>query len=214
MKYVLTAVCFASMVGINIAHAALTIRSTNLIGFNATTSAIVDNAGNVISNGEGIIAVGTFGALSDSDIQNLGSASAISSSFDIVGSTAFNSGDGLWDASITNSGDTSSFVGQSIFTVIGDGDTVADSTQFFIYRHSTVNGTGNFVENPNSNADASVADDAAATGSIVIGGNGDFQHDFTNTGATDAFNLVAVPEPSSTTLLGLGGLALIMRRRR
>jgi len=34
------------------------------------------------------------------------------------------------------------------------------------------------------------------------------------TGGGDTIQFTAVPEPSSTALLGLGGLALLMRRRR
>ena len=34
------------------------------------------------------------------------------------------------------------------------------------------------------------------------------------TTSIDNFSITAVPEPSSTALLGLGGLALIMRRRK
>lgn len=49
------------------------------------------------------------------------------------------------------------------------------------------------------------------------GGNaGNFTDHFTTTGTagTIGYTLTAVPEPSSTALLGLGGLALIMRRRK
>ena len=35
-----------------------------------------------------------------------------------------------------------------------------------------------------------------------------------NQGFSDTFTLAAVPEPSSVALLGLGGLALILRRRK
>ena len=45
---------------------------------------------------------------------------------------------------------------------------------------------------------------------------GSFSDHFSTTGTngTDTYTLTAVPEPSSTALLGLGGLALILRRRK
>ncbi|MBK1831458.1 PEP-CTERM sorting domain-containing protein [Verrucomicrobiaceae bacterium R5-34] len=196
------------------ANAAISIRSTNIVDFDSTTSAIVDNTGNVLASGSGFVGVGTFGDLTDEQIQAFSSASLIDSSFNLLGSTDMNVGDGLWSEPVNEIGDTSAFLGESIFTVIGNGDSIADSDQFFIYRHSTVNGTGTFNQDPNTNGDAVVADGASASGSIVLGGNGDFQFDF-GAGSTDAFNLVTlVPEPSSTALLGLGGLALLIRRRR
>ena len=74
-----------------------------------------------------------------------------------------------------------------------------------------------FVETPSSNA-AAIVDSAGypPTLEILVGGYGNFQYDF-GAGSFDAFNLVTltpVPEPSSAALLGLGGLALLMRRRR
>ncbi len=45
---------------------------------------------------------------------------------------------------------------------------------------------------------------------------GSFSDHFSTTGASNntGYQLTAVPEPSSTALLGLGGLALILRRRK
>lgn len=199
--------------GLTVSNAALSIKTLNVVGFDSTTSAIVDNTGNVIPQDTGIVAIGTFGDLTDVEIQALSNGSSIESSFAAVGFTDMNLGDGLWEDIINNPNDTSAFVGQSIFTVVGNGSTLASSDQFLIYRHSSVNGTGDFNQDPNTNGDAFVAEGGASTGSLVVGGHGTFEHDF-GAGDVAAFNLVPVPEPSSTALLGLGGLALILRRRR
>ena len=196
-----------------ISQAALSIKTLNVVDFDSSTAAFVDNTGNVIAQNTGVVAVGSFVGLNDADIQSLSNGAEISGAFNMAGSTNMNLGDGLWEAIINNPGDTSSLVGQAIFTVVGNGATIAVSDQFFIYRHSSVNGTGDFVQDPNNNEDASVAHGANSTGSILVGEFGNFQHDF-SAGSFDAFNLVVVPEPSSTALLGLGGLALLIRRRR
>jgi len=203
----------ALMLSVGNTEAVLSIKSSNLLGFDNTTSAVVDNTGAAIAVGTGYVGVGSFGALTDIEIQALGNSTDIDSSFSSVGSTDFNVLDGLWDANIEKAGDTSGDVGTAIFTVLGNGADISSSTQFLIYRHSSVNGTGNFNETPNANGDALIAEGAGSTGSIVVGAHGNFQHDF-GAGSFDAYNLVVVPEPSSTALLGLGGVALFLRRRR
>ncbi len=65
---------------------------------------------------------------------------------------------------------------------------------------ATING-GGFVNHM-------ISDDYSFDAVVVRNGNGLNQADYT------AMSMTAVPEPSSTALLGLGGLALILRRRR
>ena len=202
------------------ASAALTIQSSNLIGFDATTSAIVDNTGRVLvsntadaTESNGSVFVGTFGSLADSAIQSLGSGSDIAAVFTVAGSVDIGTTApaGLFDATLNVPGDTSALAGQAIFTVIGNEATIEGSDQFLIYRHSEVNGTGTFVELPSLNGPAIV--DASTLSNLVVGEHNNFTSDF-GAGDVAAFNLVAIPEPSSTALLGLGGLALILRRRK
>jgi len=61
-----------------------------------------------------------------------------------------------------------------------------------------------------------VADSGNALLADGSGGTGDYSHTAGNaySGATFNFSTTPIPEPSSTALLGLGGLALILRRRK
>ena len=53
----------------------------------------------------------------------------------------------------------------------------------------------------------------AGFGAAFANGNGEYL-EFTGTSSAGSLTLVAIPEPFSTALLGLGGLALILRRRK
>ncbi|MGB0775863.1 MAG: PEP-CTERM sorting domain-containing protein, partial [Akkermansiaceae bacterium] len=76
-------------------------------------------------------------------------------------------------------------------------------------------GTG-FVGSGTGGALASEADVVALNAFIkanyTIGGR--YLELSDNTGGERTLSVIAVPEPSSTALLGLGGLALILRRRK
>ncbi len=60
-----------------------------------------------------------------------------------------------------------------------------------------------------------VADDIGKSLNVIVYNSGDFLGDYSGTqGVFDNVRLEGVPEPSSLALLGLGGLALSLRRRR
>lgn len=219
MKYIAKTAAFFLLASLSSSEAALSIKSTNLLGFDSTTSAIVDNTGRALTSGtapghatlsNGNVSIGTFGSLTDSQIQAIGSGLAVDAAFNSAGEASISNG--LWEQIINNTGDTTAFDSKPIFTVIGNATTIADSTQFLIYRHSAVNTNGNFKQDPDTNEAAIV--NAALTSSLVVGKHGDFQFDFGTGTPVDAFNLVPIPEPSSAVLLGLGGVAFFLRRRR
>ena len=155
MKKTIFALCSCCLLGN--ANAALSIKITNNVGFDNTSAAIVDNTGAVLAQNTGFVGIGTFGSLTTGQIQALNSAAMINSSFSLAGSTTMNLAPGFYEAAINNAADTTALAGRAIYTVIGNGSSVANSSQFLIYQHSTVNTTGNFNETPSLNGDANVA---------------------------------------------------------
>lgn len=110
-------------------------------------------------------------------------------------------------------GSTGGQIGESVFVVFGNSSTLANSDQLAVFRSDSIFGT----------------DDAAGQGgvTVVLGSNVGTLLLGDNTGPTivsndlgsitfaDNIQLVsAVPEPSSSLLAGLAGLALLARRRR
>lgn len=110
-------------------------------------------------------------------------------------------GQTLGAGSITNSFGTFTVVGPGTAFVTGGVATINNLESFTVIYPSTVTYVGTLV---GSNINVNVA-------------SNQIQYTSTGDGATAqsiTFNPTAVPEPSSTALLGLGGLALILRRRK
>jgi len=82
-----------------------------------------------------------------------------------------------------------------------------DATQQHAFVFSTTNVAG---------GDTNYARVELSGNTAYTGGNGNFFHNATGAAGNARFatTFETVPEPSSTALLGLGGLALIMRRRK
>ena len=78
------------------------------------------------------------------------------------------------------------------------------------FSGGTALGSLDLIENQFATFDASRWDSVS-----LVGAYGDFVYTNTTFGTMLSIeNVIAIPEPSSTALLGLGGLALALRRRR
>jgi len=128
--------------------------------------------------------------------------------------TAFGNHIGVSDNSVNNSVDATDL---SALTWNFTNTAVTGSTQYF-FMMSTSSAVGNTGDlTPYTNAATGL--ELVAPGGYT-GGTGLIANNFHNTGLgwdmnfEANFNTIAVPEPSSTALLGLGGLALILRRRK
>ena len=174
----------------------------------AATGAITDNAGNRLVNGSGVASLGVF--TSDADVTTATSVSNLLTFYTEVGNNTFGSGftGAAFDGVVQRDISGTSVSGQ-IYSIIGNAATLAASTEVFVYKHTGFS----FAADPGPPANDTLI--ISSQSDILIGGYDKTTHDFGG-GDVASFNLepVLVPEPSSTALLGLGGVALLLRRRR
>lgn len=196
----------------------LTTTFKNLNGVNDSESSLVfsDNTGAVVAKDTGFIAIGTF-IISNAEIASLNSSANIDSAFMQFGSGGdFSVTDGAFETLASGDPDAvfdgvNSYTGKNVYIVIGNGSSLAASTEFLVWD------SGLKFENTEPTGSPDEVTLHAGTGDLVIGRDDKDTYDLSGLGgsATEAaFTLVQVPEPSSTALLGLGGLAMLLRRRR
>lgn len=115
-------------------------------------------------------------------------------------------------AQSTNSVDQTGLAGGALMTWNFSGDTLSTSTEYFFAWYQDTGGANGTIDAGDTAATARIAMNAstiagglrnAPTGGIASAQDGMMNIQVNN-----------VPEPSSTALLGLGGLALILRRRK
>ncbi len=206
-------VAFAAQITI---ASAITIQVDNSNGFD--TNLVVDESGVLLTNTGSIVKIGHFGSLTDVDIQNLanGSPNNLVSSFTQVGSdisfsstvSGFFSGSTLASLQPTETDELAA--GKGLYLFIGNSTDLSSADEFLVFRYED-----DFVATPSEGP--ATANLINGRGTLLIGGFNNYAFDNDSNGTTadvGAFNLVAIPEPSSSALLGLSGLALIMRRRR
>ncbi len=171
------------------------------------THSIVDNAGNAVDGG-----YAAFGLL---DVAGLGVPSTGQDIADAL--TVFDGGFGVIDSQFggsfsisgggnTNLGDgTNQFSGEAIYLVLGNGADLPNSSQAAIVDLQSV-----FGDSEPANATINLRWDQVDPGQLLWGEFG------VHTGNRDnpALTLVPIPEPSSSLLFGLAGLALLIRRKR
>lgn len=185
------------------------------VTLDGSTNAIVSSSGALL-NGS-YVGVGYFSGLSDSQIQLMDESTFNSittgSGFQALESStswwAFGAGlvDGNAQGAI-NSG--SDFIGEAIYSIIGNGATLATSTELLIFKFSAVFAQDEPIFSANAKMDVS-----SGNGTVLWGGTGNYADNYFGEGVNPAFNTVGlVPEPSRVFLLMLGLVGLMMRRRR
>ncbi|MCP5538107.1 MAG: PEP-CTERM sorting domain-containing protein [Akkermansiaceae bacterium] len=193
------------------------VTGTNIIDGVGGDIVITDNAGNAIAVGTGFVALGYFnvadsvvtaGATAAGMTSTLaGFQSIVSGSFEDEGMylKSFDYGKGTLDAQNN----------KTLYSLMGNGADIASSNQFILYRHDDVIDADGSA--PGVDDNQMIVND----GSLLFGTVGGAKTvDATNLLSNDnytgssSFAMSVVPEPTTTALLGLGGLALILRRRK
>jgi hypothetical protein len=108
--------------------------------------------------------------------------------------------------------DPTSFIGQTLYTFIGNGTDLMSSTEFALYRHSTTLSADLAPPAPESTYDLLLDG-----GDLLIGTATTVQSTDANLGTNDitvnAVQLAVIPEPSTLLITSLGALALLRRKR-
>jgi hypothetical protein len=189
----------------------------NNVTFSGTDLAIYDNSGTPLTGG--FIGVFDFSGGAPSDFASLlanGNNGLIAQT--TLGPANNPTGGAISGALQNIPNGAGQLVGVNLFVVIGNGADVASSTNLGLINSGLAIG-GPDVPLPQS-LDINLG--SSMTASVgVIGANRDIDWGlFTGGGApgnpynTPTFTLDAIPEPSSSLLAGLAGIALLIRRRR
>ncbi len=184
---------------------------------------VINQGGTLVSSG--FVGTGRF-TLSDADVAILataGNLAALAGAFSSdIGTDNFVAGaDNQLGFSVpgfyfvnNNNFDPTSYIGSTVYTLIGNGATFASSTQFALIRHPEA-----IIADPASPALPLQYVLDAATGNILLAGsattttvtNPDLQ---LSNATVNAIRLVnVIPEPSTMLLGAFGALGLLRRRR-
>lgn len=178
------------------------------------SQAITDNAGTVISDGSGVVLVGAFlGATPDFANSTGQDVADAFTAFGAGGTIGFAGFAGLYEINSTEGRISAGnpLIGANIVTLIGNGATLGDSTELLAFQHPDTfqQDDGDPVD---KNPAATLGEDG---GSFLYGGDA---RPAVDVGGGNVFPGVAlaplVPEPSSSLLFGVAGLALLIRRKR
>ena len=187
-------------------HAA-TITVTNSSGPSFTS---ILNIGGASALTSGVVVLGTF-TVEPVSVANIlgGNFTQAGNSVGFFGAGAPGFFTGAINTGTLTAGDA--FVGKTVYAVFGNGTTLANSTGLAVWK-ATSNAAGNTftADNPVGGPDTVTVLDTR--GQLIVGVvNPAFFT--TGFGTAPAFQLVAVPEPSSLLLGALGLLALLRRKR-
>ncbi len=217
MKLKLTILGFIASVGMASAY---TLTVTNQSTFGNPSLPIVDNTGTPLSSGS--IGVGFFAndALVTGNALDFG---ALLGGFNRYGTDATfvpGAAPGLfdlvnpanWTTSVPSTS-TAAQIGNAVYVIFGNAATLAASDQLAVWKSNNVFGKEDDAGNGGTSADI-----ATGAGSLLLGQDGGAQSyaggAISYAGSIQLVAADAVPEPSTSLLAGLAGLALAFRRRR
>lgn len=210
-----TVIASLATVGLFSGASAYTVSFLNVNSADSTAVPILDNTGAPIALGSGFVSAGTFATVPGS-IDEVRSFTPFGD-----GNTAFSNSigvggffDGNRSAPIP-AGTTDAPVNQSVYLVIGDGADLASSTDFAVFDPGLVFGTENAVGA--GALDIIIDSDSLTADSLVYGtivNNVDTGIGVIFTEGIQIGQGVVIPEPSTSLLAALAGLALVARRRR
>lgn len=189
----------------SLSAATITITNFDAVSGSPFYNPILDASGSLLTSG--IVVVGTYTSapVTFTDVLGGNFVQAGSNSLGLIAPGFFQ---GSINTPSLMAGD--SFVGQSVYMVVGNGATLGSSTQLLAWQASG-----------NPDGDVYVADDPTggpnsvavrnSTGITRVGS--EVSYDFGDLGVQPAMQLVAIPEPSAL-LLSVFGFAALLRRRR
>lgn len=194
----------------------VTTTFTNLDGASGEeTNVVYDNSGTLLALNTGYVGIGTF-LISNASIASISTAGGLETAFTQFGTASdFNIVSGAFSDSTSDNVNTPfTYTGNNVYIVIGNAASIATSTEFLVWD----SGVAFFDTAPNGGP-SDVLLDVGAIGSELVIGRDDlytFDHSGDGGSATEAaFSTSAlIPEPSSTAMLGLGGMMLLLRRRK
>jgi hypothetical protein len=211
MNKTLTSFAIATTTVISVNAATVSVTNVDF----GITNAVTNEAGVAMPVLGGVIAIGSF-SISDLTIQNATEVGTLVAGFTEFGTTnTFGAGfsiAGTYEFETSQNSDDAPFnAGGSVYTFIGNGATLSGSTEILIFKHDF-----SFAPETWTPANPAKLNGVPLATELLVGEFGNFSIDIgLASGAAPAFNLVTlVPEPSSITLLGLGSVALLLRRRR
>lgn len=209
------------------ASEAAIVKSSSLFNIDGTApdALILAASGNTISSG--FASSGVFG-ISDMQVSTFASSGDISGLRDnftgFIGSDDFQTGvDFLFGtgniagayAFQSASFDPTTYIGATLYTLIGNGSDLASSTEFALYKHSTTLSADAAPPTPESTYDLLLTGGSLLLGTATTyqSTDGNLGTDDTTVNAVQLVELVVIPEPSTLFLSAIGVLALLRRKR-